>query len=156
MLAGAGVLLLGNSVAAQGQVRERLDELASIQRVRGALSADLGQAAPRISRTEAGTLAPAFWAHDDGENAPAMQFVRAGWSNLSELPRPSLQKVEYWVRQGRLERRSYPQVDGASGEQPAMLLDRVEEIVWRFRDPQGDWRRSEERRVGTEGVRTCR
>src|SRR3546814_1759446 len=35
MLAGAGVLLLGNSVAAQGQVRERLDELASIQRVRG-------------------------------------------------------------------------------------------------------------------------
>src|SRR3546814_9242291 len=37
MLAGAGVLLLGNSVAAQGQVRERLDELASIQRVRGAL-----------------------------------------------------------------------------------------------------------------------
>src|SRR3546814_1656079 len=100
MLAGAGVLLLGNSVAAQGQVRERLDEPASIQRVRGALSADLGQAAPRISRTEAGTLAPAFWAHDDGENAPAMQFVRAGWSNLSELPRPSLQKVEYWVRQG--------------------------------------------------------
>src|SRR3546814_13222495 len=56
MLAGAGVLLLGNSVAAQGQVRERLDELASIQRVRGALSADLGQAAPRISRTAAGPL----------------------------------------------------------------------------------------------------
>src|SRR3546814_14260679 len=69
-----------------------------------------------------------------------MQFVRAGWSNLSELPRPSLQKVEYWVRQGRLERRSYPQVDGASGEQPALLLDRIEEIVWRFRDTQGDWR----------------
>src|SRR3546814_3446779 len=65
MLAGAGVLLLGNSVAAQGQVRERLDELASIQRVRGALSADLGQAAPRISRTEAGTLAPAFWRSEE-------------------------------------------------------------------------------------------
>src|SRR3546814_4057874 len=31
MLAGAGVLLLGNSVAGQGTVRERLDELASIQ-----------------------------------------------------------------------------------------------------------------------------
>src|SRR3546814_19450619 len=37
MLAGAGVLLLGNSVAAQGKVRERLDGLASITRVRGAL-----------------------------------------------------------------------------------------------------------------------
>src|SRR3546814_2032596 len=98
MLAGAGVLLLGNSVAAQGQVRERLDELASIQRVRGALSADLGQAAPRISRTEAGTLAPAFWAHDDGENAPAMQFVRAGWrseEHTSELQ--SLMRISYAV-----------------------------------------------------------
>src|SRR3546814_8863221 len=48
MLAGAGVLLLGNIVAAQGHVRERLDALAFIQRVRGALSADLWHAAPRI------------------------------------------------------------------------------------------------------------
>ncbi|MRT32422.1 hypothetical protein FGX01_00530, partial [Xylella fastidiosa subsp. multiplex] len=59
-----------------------------IQRAAGALSADLGQAVPRISRTEAGTLAPAFWAHRDGEEQPVMQFVRGGWDNLGDLPRP--------------------------------------------------------------------
>src|SRR3546814_18166693 len=63
MLAGAGVLLLGNSVAAQGHVRERLDEMASIQGVRGPLRAELGQAAPLLSRPEAGTMASAIRAH---------------------------------------------------------------------------------------------
>ena len=140
MLAGAGVLLLGNSVSAQAQVKARLDDMASVQRASGALAADLGQAMPRIARTEAGTLTPAFWAHDDGESAPVMQFVRGGWDNLGDLPRPSLQKVEYWVRQGRLERRTYAQLDGAAGEEPAALLDNVETVVLRFRDAQGEWR----------------
>src|SRR3546814_8226882 len=83
-----------------------LDDMAAVQRASGALAADLGQAVPRISRTEAGTLAPAFWSHREGESLPVLQFVRGGWDNLGDLPRPSLQKVEYWVRQGRLERRS--------------------------------------------------
>ena len=140
MLAAAGVLLLGNSVSAQAQVKARLDDMAAIQRAAGALSADLVQAVPRISRTEAGTLAPAFWAHRDGEEQPVMQFVRGGWDNLGDLPRPSLQKVEYWVRQGRLERRGYAQIDGAAGDEPAALLDHVEEVTLRFRDVEGKWR----------------
>lgn len=140
MLAGAGVLLLGNSVSAQGQVKLRLDDMAAVQRASGALAADLGQAVPRISRTEAGTLAPAFWSHREGEAVPVMQFVRGGWDNLGDLPRPSLQKVEYWVRQGRLERRTYAQVDGAAGDEPAALLDHVEDVALRFRDASGEWR----------------
>nr|WP_183954237.1 type II secretion system minor pseudopilin GspJ [Sphingobium fontiphilum] len=140
MLAGAGVMLLGNGVSAQAQIKARLDDLASIQRTAGAMGADLMLAAPRISRTEAGTLAPAFWAHDGGEELPRMQFVRDGWDNLADAPRPSLQKVEYWVRQGRLERRTYAQVDGAAGGDPATLLDRVDEVTLRFRDARGDWR----------------
>lgn len=140
MLAGAGVLLLGNSVSAQAQVKIRLDELAAVQRAGGAIGGDLAQALPRISRTENGTLAPAFWAHRGGEGAPVMQFVRGGWSNLNQMPRSSLQKIEYWVRQGRLERRSYPFVDGAFGSEPAVLLDGIEDVVLRFRDARGDWR----------------
>lgn len=139
MLAGAGVLLLGNSVSAQAQIKLRLDDMAAVQRASGALAADLGQAVPRISRTESGTLAPAFWSHRQGENRPVLQFVRGGWDNLGDLPRPSLQKVEYWVRQGRLERRTYRQVDGAAGDEPAALLDHVEDITLRFRDTKGDW-----------------
>lgn len=140
MLAGAGVMLLGNSVSAQGQVKARLDDLAAVQRAGGALGSDLAQAMPRISRTETGMLAPAFWAHDGGEEAPRLQFVRGGWDNLNDLPRSSLQKIEYWVRQGRLERRSYAQVDGAAGDPPGILLDRVNDVAWRFRDAKGDWR----------------
>lgn len=139
MLAAAGVLLLGNGVSAQAQIKARLDDMAAIQRAAGALAADLGQATPRISRTEAGTLAPAFWAHRDGETAPVMQFVRGGWDNLGDLHRPSLQKVEYWVRQGRLERRGYPQIDGAAGDEPAALLEQVEDVTLKFRDAQGKW-----------------
>ncbi|WP_313807300.1 type II secretion system minor pseudopilin GspJ [Sphingobium sp.] len=140
MLAAAGVLLLGNSVSAQAQIKLRLDDMAAVQRAGGALAADLGQAVPRISRTEAGTLAPAFWAHREGEALPVLQFVRGGWDNLGDLPRPSLQKVEYWVRQRRLERRTYRQVDGAAGDEPAALLDHVEDVALRFRDAKGDWR----------------
>jgi general secretion pathway protein J len=56
------------------------------------------------------------------------------------LSRPSLQKVEYWVRQGRLERRTYAQVDGAAGDEPAALLENVDDVALRFRDGQGEWR----------------
>ena len=140
MLASAGVLLLGNSVSAQAQIKARLDDMAAIQRAGGALAGDLGQAVPRITRTESGTLAPAFWANGEGEGQPVMQFVRGGWDNLGDLPRPSLQKIEYWVRQGRLERRSYAQLDGAAGDEPAALLENVEAVVLKFRDAQGKWR----------------
>ena len=140
MLAAAGVLLLGNSVSAQAQIKTRLDDLAAVQRAGGALAADLGQAVPRISRTETGTLVPAFWSHREGDAVPVMQFVRGGWDNLGDMPRPSLQKVEYWVRQGRLERRTYVQVDGAAGDEPAVLLDHVDDVALRFRDAQGEWR----------------
>ncbi|MFC3441729.1 type II secretion system minor pseudopilin GspJ [Sphingobium rhizovicinum] len=139
MLAAAGVLLLGNSVSAQAQIKARLDDMAAVQRAAGALAGDLGQAVPRITRTEAGTNAPAFWAHDDGEGQPVMQLVRGGWDNLGDLPRPSLQKVEYWVRQGRLERRTYAQLDGAAGDDPAALLENVEAVTLRFRDARGEW-----------------
>lgn len=71
---------------------------------------------------------------------PVLQFVRGGWDNLGDLPRPSLQKVEYWVRQGRLERRTYAQVDGAAGDDPAALLDNVDDVQLRFRDGEGQWR----------------
>jgi general secretion pathway protein J len=139
MLAGAGVLLLGNSVSAQGAIKGRLDGLAAVQRADGAISADLGQALPRISRTESGTLAPAFFARTQADDAPILQFVRGGWSNLNGAARPSLQKVEYWVRLGRLERRSYEQVDGAAGAQPATLLEGVENVTLRFRNTRGEW-----------------
>jgi general secretion pathway protein J len=139
MLAAAGVLLLGNSVSAQSAMRVKLDGLAAMQRTNGAMTADLAQATSRITRTENGLLAPAFFSNPQGDTAPVLQFVRGGWSNIDGSPRPSLQKVEYWVRLGRLERRTYPLLDGARGGDPATLLDGVESAKLRFRNVKGEW-----------------
>jgi general secretion pathway protein J len=139
LLAAAGVMLLGNSVSAQAAIKGRLDEMTALERADGILASDLGQAIPRISRTEAGTLAPAFFARPRGEGMPIMQFVRGGWSNLSDSPRPTLQKIEYWLRAGRLERRGYPLVDGAAGGEPAVMVEGVERATLRFRNARGEW-----------------
>ncbi|MET0239402.1 MAG: type II secretion system minor pseudopilin GspJ [Sphingobium sp.] len=140
MLSLAGVALLRGSVSAQGQIREHLDELAGMQVAMAALDSDLGQATVRISRTETGPLAPAFFARPAGGEGPILQFVRTGWSNPDNAPRATLQKVEYWWRDGKLERVGYPHVDGAAAGEPATLLEGVTALTLRFRDPRGEWR----------------
>ncbi|OYW85306.1 MAG: type II secretion system protein GspJ [Sphingobium sp. 32-64-5] len=94
---------------------------------------------PRISRTENGLLAPAFFSRTPSDQEPFLQFVRGGWSNLDDAPRASVQKVEYWLREGRLERRGYPMVDGARGDEPVLLLEDVRALSIAFRDRHGEW-----------------
>lgn len=139
MLAAGGVMLLSGSVSAQGAIKHRLDDMAAVQRTGAVLAGDLGQAAPRITRLENGMLAPAFFANPGSEDRPILQFVRAGWSNLAGEPRPSLQKVEYWLRAGRLERRSFAQLDGAVGDPAVPLLEGIDSATLRFRDAGGQW-----------------
>lgn len=140
MLSAAGVMLLSGTVAAQAQVTGRLDDLAAVERATSLMTADLAQAVPRISRTERGTFAPAFYA-DGQPGKPLVQFVRAGYEDLSgTAQRSSLQKLEYWVVDGRLERRAYPLVDGSAPGAPTTMLDGVTALTLRFRDEGGGWR----------------
>ncbi len=139
MLAAAGVLMLGNAVSAQSAVRQHLDAQGDMLRVSALIDSDMAQALPRVSRTEAGTLAPAFFSRAPTGEEPFLQFVRGGWANLDDAPRPDLQKVEYWLRDGRLERRTYPMVDGAEGGDPALLVDGVDALQLAFRDAKGVW-----------------
>ncbi|MGE4432068.1 MAG: type II secretion system minor pseudopilin GspJ [Sphingobium sp.] len=139
MLAAAGVLLLGNAVSAQGAVARHLDEQGAMTRIVALLDQDMARAVPRISRTETGLLAPAFFSRAPSDREPFLQFVRGGWSNMDDAPRPSVQKVEYWLREGRLERRGYPMVDGAQGDEPVMLLEDVRALSLAFRDRNGEW-----------------
>src|SRR3546814_17978848 len=89
--------------------------MAAVERASALITTDLAQALPRISRTESGTLAPAFYADAVIDpHRPALLFVRGGWDNLDgHADRPTIQKVEYWLVDGRPDRRSYPFVDGA-------------------------------------------
>lgn len=139
MLSAAGVMLLGNAVSAQGQVAEHLDEQSGMLRVAALIEQDMSEAMPRISRTENGLLAPAFFSRPSSESEPLLQFVRGGWINLDDAARPDMQKVEYWLRDGKLERRTYPMVDGAAGGEPALLIGDVEQVDLGFRDGSGTW-----------------
>ena len=140
MLATAGVVLLRGGVEGQAAIGRHLDALADIQRGLATLDADLSQAAIRISRTQTGTFAPAFFGRAAQGSEPLMQFVRDGWSNPGTLRRASLQKIEYWWRDERIERIGYPAVDGAAPPEPAVLFDKVSALAVRYRDRQGAWR----------------
>lgn len=139
MLATTGVVLLRSSVNGQEAIRTHLDALADVQRGLATLDSDLSQATVRISRTDAGTLAPAFFGRAGQDDEPLMQFVRGGWANPGTLRHPSLQKVEYWWRGGRIERVGYAAVDGAAPSEPATLFEHVTAVALRYRARDGVW-----------------
>jgi general secretion pathway protein J len=139
LLAAAGVMLLRGSVDTQAAVRTNLDALADVQRGIATLDSDLSQAVVRISRTRTGTSAPAFFGRAPQQALPLMEFVRGGWTNPGNQRHPSLQHVEYWWRDGKIERVGYPLVDGAEAPDPAALFDKVTDVKLRYRAPKGDW-----------------
>jgi general secretion pathway protein J len=140
MLSAAGVALLSFSVRAQESAEARLGDLADFRRAGALLAGDLAQAAPRLARDSAGNVRPAFQGRSGEQGGPALVFVRRGWENLDEAPRPSLQRVEYEFAGGRLERRVYPRLDGAAPLPAATVVDGVRRVRLRYRDREGAWR----------------
>lgn len=123
MLAGAGAAVLTGAISNRFAIKEASDRVGDLQRMRGLLRADLGQAAARRSRGPTGrpTPQPIVGATTPGE--PILVLNRAGWSNPGERARPSLQRVEYRVVEDRLERRASSHLDGARPG-PAQILYR--------------------------------
>jgi general secretion pathway protein J len=139
LLAGAGVMLLRGSVDTERAVTAHLDKLGDVQRGTATLDSDLSQATVRISRTRSGTLAPAFYGRKPQESEPIFEFVRGGWGNPGNQRHPSIQKVEYRWRDGRVERIGYSAVDGAEAPEPGVLFDKVIALALRYRAPDGEW-----------------
>ena len=131
MIAAAGVALLSFSVKAQGASAAALDDTGALNRLASILTADLAQAQDRPTRDVNGVRLPAF--SGDATTTPMLRLVRGGWSNPDEAPRATVQKVEYRLDAGALERVAYPALDGAAPLPPAVLLDRVQLVRWRFR-----------------------
>jgi general secretion pathway protein J len=132
--AAAGLLRFG--IDARGATFFRLDALAATTRTRALLAADLGQAAARPWRDETGVGRPAFIGNTDGI---LLHLVRRGWRNDGQAPRASLQRVEYRLSGDRLERRSWPMVDGAVANPPATMISGITELSIRFHS-RGQWR----------------
>ncbi len=140
LLSAAGVGLLSFSVRSQEAADARLADLADFRRAGALLAGDLAQAAPRPARDRAGNSRPAFHGVGGEQGGVALAFVRRGWENLDETPRASLQRVEYSLADGRLERRVYPRLDGAEPLPATTVVDGVRRIRLRYRDRDGAWR----------------
>ena len=68
-----------------------------------------------------------------------MAFVRRGWEDETTF-RSSLQRVEYRLRDGRLERWRYDAVDGEGHALTMPLMTGVRSVQLRYRDRDGSWR----------------
>ena len=136
LLSASGVALLAFGVDTRAAAAQRTDALSAALRTRALLTADLAQAAPRIYRRQDGSMSAAFRGSED---ELLLAFIRRGWANEDEAPRASLQRVEYRLAERRLERISYPHVDGSRRGTTAVLLDGVESLRLRYRIA-GEWR----------------
>ena len=140
MLTAAGVALLTLTVRTQTISDRLLGELGEIRRAGALLTADLAQAAPRIRRDRDGRPRPAFIG-GEGEGPLLLALVRRGWDDAGGgAPHSALQRVEYRLREGRLERIGFAQVDGGGEGVDAVLVDGVAQVRLRYRDGDGNWR----------------
>lgn len=139
MITAGSVALLSFSVRSQEMTERQLASLGSIRRAGALLTADLAQAAARPWRDGSGTRQPAFTG-GAGRETRVMVFVRGGWDNPDQLPRASLQRVEYRLQGGRLIRVGYANVDGGGAAAVTILIEGVQQLQLRFRDRDGLWR----------------
>lgn len=138
MLTAGGVALLSFSVTSQEMTERQLTTLSSVRRAGALLTADLAQATGRVWRDSDGGQQRAF-SGGPGREARVMELVRGGWDNPDQLPRASLQRVEYRLQGGRLYRVGYSNVDGGGAAAVAVLIEDVQQLRLRFRDREGLW-----------------
>lgn len=139
MIASAGVGLLSFAIDNRLAVREASERTAAFQRARALMRADLGQAAARRVRGADGAPRAAF--ELGGESLFAV--TRRGWINPGDAQRASMQRVDYRLIEGRLERRVRERLDGARPAEPQVLLENVQSAQVTAildGDPIADWR----------------
>lgn len=132
MLAGAGAAVLSATIDNRFAIKAASDRVGDLQRMRGLLRADLGQATARRSRGPTGRPSPQPLIGAASPGDPVLVLNRAGWSNPGEQARPSLQRVEYRLVGDRLERRASSHLDGARPGPPQVLYRGVSDVAVAF------------------------
>lgn len=132
LIAAAGTAVLSMSIDNRFAVRVASDRTAALQRTRSLLRADLGQATSRRTRDRNGEPQALALEGATGPGDPILTVTRAGWSNPDAAGRSSLQRVEYRLAEGRLERRVSPYLDGSPLGPPQLLLSGVTDLEVSF------------------------
>lgn len=118
-LAVAATALSGSALTTFARSETVLASAQSLMRARSLMAADLGQAAPRISRDPEGSRIQAFTLTPTG-----FVMVRRGVSGLD----PSLQKIA-WGHDGKaLLRQSWPAIDGTMPGPATPVLTGIREV----------------------------
>ena len=86
LLAGAGALVLGQSIETRFAVKANADRIAALQRTRALLRADLAQATARRVRGPTGRPAPQAIMGPQSPGDPLLVLARSGWSNPDGAP----------------------------------------------------------------------
>lgn len=132
LIAAAGTAVLSMSIDNRFAVRTASDRSAALQRTRSLLKADLGQATTRRTRDRNGEPQALALVGAKGPGEPVLTVTRAGWSDPDGAGRSSLQRVEYRLVEGRLERRVSPFLDGSPPGPPQLLLSGVTDLTVSF------------------------
>ena len=142
------LLSLGAYQVLQGVLRsdeislERGQALKQLQRAMVIIERDMQQMVARNNRQDdeltAMPLQAGKFMFDSDDHGIA--FVRSGWRNpLAQLPRSSLQRVSYRLKDDNLERLSFTYLDPSVGEEPRVqvLLRNVEGLNFEFYQTAG-------------------
>ncbi len=139
LLSVAGVMLLRSAVDSDEITGEKLGNMAEMQRFISLIEADLSQAIPRSYRDASGNRVAAFSSDQSGQGEAFLTFTSGGQSNINDKPRSSLQRIEYHLSDGRIERFHFEMTDGGEISEPAILLKNIENMDVRYRNKRGVW-----------------
>lgn len=115
------------SLRGQNQMEERLEEISSLETMRGILRGDMANLHFRQVRDAYGGNEPYVLRADQQD---LLLFTRSGRSNPLGDPRGDLQRVSYHFENGNFIRRSFAQVDPApqSGYTDRILLSGLSRV----------------------------
>ncbi|WP_430429665.1 type II secretion system minor pseudopilin GspJ [Parasphingorhabdus sp.] len=139
LLSVAGVVMLRSAVDSDETTAQNLSEMAEVQRFVSLIEADLSQAVARTYRDDTGQVRAAFSSETGSGDAAFLKFIRGGQSNLNGESRSNLERVEYRITDGRMERLRYQATDGGEISEPAILLTDVSDLQIRYRTKRGQW-----------------
>lgn len=136
-----GVWQVMNTLMASRDGIERVSgAFRDVQKTISLLERDLLQAVKRPVKDAYGERLPALTSRMSGAD---LELTRQGWRNPLGDKRSQLQRVawEYQQIEQRLIRRYWPVLDRAQNtrSREQALLENVESVAVRFRDPNGQW-----------------
>jgi general secretion pathway protein J len=148
MLVALTVFALLSAMVYGGQVavlnlkrgtEQQAEHLKRLQTAMLMLERDIGQHVLRPVRDDFGDNQPPMESADFGDFR--LSLTRAGWENLLNQPRSTLQRVAYGLEDEKLIRYSWSMLDRAQGSEPdkVVLLEQVRSFKPRFLDQQHEW-----------------